>query len=180
MKKQSFIFKSVKTLTLAAMLTAMSVVIGTFCKSYLNFGAGLFRVTFEHLPIIVSGITLGPVVGAMVGTASDLISYLLSSFNQQYPPNLIVTLGAATVGAASGIVSKFIIKENGYKQIVISGALAHLLGSVIIKSVGLFVFYHWSILWRIPLYMFGVAPVEIVLICLLYKNRACRKILGWK
>ena len=178
MEKQSFIFKSVKTLTLAAMLTAMSVVIGIFCKSYLNFGAGLFRVTFENLPIIVSGIVLGPIGGAMIGASSDLISYLLSP--QVYPPNLIVTLGAATCGAIPGLVSRFIIKENGYKQIIISGALAHLLGSVIIKSVGLFVFYHWSILWRIPLYMFGVAPVEIVLICLLYKNRACRKILGWK
>ncbi len=177
MKKHSFVFKSIKMLTLAAMLTSMSVVIGIFCKSYLNFGAGLFRVTFEHLPIIISGMILGPVGGAMIGAASDLISYLLSP--QVYPPNLIVTFGAAIVGVIPGVVSKFIIKENGYKQIIVSGIFAHLFGSVIIKSVGLFTFYHWSILWRIPLYLFAVAPIEIVLICLLYKNRSCRKILGW-
>jgi ECF transporter S component (folate family) len=177
MKKQ-FVFESIKNMTLAAMLTAMSVVIGIICKNYLNFGAGLFRVTFENLPIIISGIVLGPVVGAMIGGASDLISYLLSA--QAYPPNLIVTLGAAVVGLISGIVSRYIIRENGYKQIIVSGAFAHFVGSIIIKSAGLFTFYKWSVLWRIPLYLFAIVPVEIIIICLLYKNRSCRKILGWK
>ena len=76
--------KSIMKLTLAAMLTAMSVVIGIFCKSFLNFGAGLFRVTFENLPIILSGIMFGPTTGAIVGIAGDLVSYLLSP--QIYPP----------------------------------------------------------------------------------------------
>ena len=87
------LFKSLKALCLAAMLTAMSVVIGIFCKNLLNFGDGLFRVTFENLPIIISGITFGPIVGALVGAGSDLLSYLLST--QVYPPKLIVTAGAA-------------------------------------------------------------------------------------
>ena len=66
MRKEEFFmqkntaFKSVKALVLAAMLTAMSVVIGMFCKTLLNFGNGLFRVTFENLPIILSGIIFGP------------------------------------------------------------------------------------------------------------------------
>ena len=50
-------------LTLGAMLAAMSVVIGMFCKSFLNFGEGLWRVTFENLPIILAGIFLGPITG---------------------------------------------------------------------------------------------------------------------
>ena len=69
-------------LTLGAMLAAMSVVIGMFCKSFLNFGEGLWRVTFENLPIILAGIFLGPITGGMVGVVSDLVSYLLS------PPDL--------------------------------------------------------------------------------------------
>ena len=66
------LFKNIKTLTLAAMLVAMSVIIGIFCKSVLNFGGGLFRITFENLPIIISGIVFGPVVGGVVGVGSDL------------------------------------------------------------------------------------------------------------
>lgn len=174
--KKNLLFKSVKQLTLAAMLVAMSVVIGIFCKSVLNFGGGLFRVTFENIPIILSGILFGPIVGGVTGLASDLISYLLSG--QVYPPNLIVTLGAALIGVISGTVSKFFIKNHGTLQVVVSGGLAHLIGSMIVKPIGLFQFYSWAVLWRIPLY-FAIAPIEILLICLLFKNNGfCRLING--
>ena len=95
--KRHTVFRSLRVLTQAAMLTAMSVVIGIFCKSFLNFGNGLFRITFENLPIILSGLLFGPVIGGIVGVATDLISYLLSP--QLYPPNLIVTAGAFSVGS---------------------------------------------------------------------------------
>ena len=174
MKKNTSIrlFSSVRNLTISAMLTAMSVVIGIFCKTILNFGGGLFRITFENLPILLSGILFGPIVGGVVGAASDLISYLLSS--QAYPPNLIVTLGATSVGLVSGTISKFVIKERGIKQIIVSSASAHVIGSMIIKPIGLFTFYSWAVLWRIPLY-FVIAPLEILLLCLLYKNASFKK-----
>ena len=161
-------FHSVRALTLAAMLTAMSVVIGIFCKNFLNLGGGLFRITFENLPIIISGIAFGPVAGALVGVATDLISYFLS--NQIYPPNLIVTLGAASVGFVSGLTAKHLVRRAGQCRIILSGALAHLVGSVIIKSIGLFQFYGYMVLWRIPLYLV-IAPIEIFLICMLCRNR---------
>lgn len=159
---------AVRSLTLAAMLIAMSVVIGIFCKSVLNFGGGLFRITFENFPIIISGILFGPIVGGAVGLGSDLISYLLSG--QAYPPNLIVSVGATLVGVISGTVSKFIVKKRGNLQVILSGGLAHLIGSMIVKPIGLFAFYEWAVLWRIPLYLV-IAPLEILIICLLFKNR---------
>ncbi len=164
---------SVKRLTLAAMLVAMSVIVGIFCKNFMNFGGGLFRVTFENLPIILSGIMFGPIMGAAVGIATDLISYLLSA--QIYPPNLIVTLGAAVIGFTSGFVAKYMVKKNGYFRIIAAGSSAHILGSMLIKPVGLFTFYSWAVLWRIPLYLV-IAPVEIIILCLLYRNANFRKL----
>ena len=165
---------NVKNLALAAMLTAMSVVIGIFCKTVLNFADGLFRVTFENLPIILAGIIFGPVIGGLVGAASDLISYLLSA--QAYPPNLVVTLGATAVGVVAGVVSHYVIKKRGDLQFIVAGGAAHLIGSMIIKPIGLFVFYSWLVLWRIPLYLV-IAPLEITVICLLYKNKAVRRLI---
>ena len=162
------------TLTLSAMLIAMSVVIGIFCKTFLNFGGGLFRITFENLPIILSGIMFGPLIATVVGVATDLISYLLSP--QIYPPNLIVTLGAAMIGFLSGAVSHFLIKKRGYAQIIISALAAHAIGSMIIKSIGLFSFYGWAVIWRVPTYIV-IAAVEITLMCLLYKNATFRKLI---
>ena len=162
------------TLTLSAMLIAMSVVIGIFCKTFLNFGGGLFRITFENLPIILSGIMFGPLIATVVGVATDLISYLLSP--QIYPPNLIVTLGAAMIGFLSGAVSHFLIKKRGYAQIIVSALAAHAVGSMIIKSIGLFSFYGWAVVWRVPTYIV-IAAVEITLMCLLYKNATFRKLI---
>lgn len=156
------------------MLVAMSVIIGIFCKTFMNFGAGLFRITFENLPIILSGILFGPVYGAVVGIATDLVSYLLSP--QIYPPNLIVTLGAAAVGYVSGFVSRVIVKKRGYTQIILSAAFAHIVGSMLIKPIGLFTFYSFAVLWRIPLYLL-IMPIEILILCLLYKNAAFRRVI---
>ena len=164
---------AVRSLTLAAMLIAMSVVIGIFCKSVLNFGAGLFRVTFENIPIILSGTLFGPIVGGAVGALSDLISYLLSS--QAYPPNLIVTLGAISVGVISGLCAKFIVRSRGTKQFIIAGSLAHIVGSMIIKPIGLFAFYSWAVLFRIPLYLI-IAPLEILILSLLYHKSGFKRL----
>ena len=163
----------IKVLTCAAMLTAMSIVIGIFCKNFMNFGMGLFRVTFENFPIILTGILFGPVIGGIVGGATDIISYLLSS--QVYPPNLIVTLGAVTIGVVSGVASRFIVRKRGAKQFIVSGTLAHFIGSVIIKSIGLYQFYGILVLWRLPLYLV-IATLEITLMCLLYKNNNFKKL----
>ena len=165
---------SARYITLSAMLVAMSVVIGIFCKSVLNFGGGLFRITFENLPIILSGITFGPVAGASVGLLSDIISYLLSG--QSYPLNAIVTVGAVAIGLVSGLVSRYVVKKRGIAQIVASASLAHVVGSMIIKPIGLYAFYGIAVLWRIPLYLV-IAPIEILLMCLLYKKSGFRRLI---
>ena len=164
---------ALKRLVLGAMLAAMSVVIGMFCKSFLNFGGGLWRVTFENLPIILAGVFLGPLTGGMVGVVSDLTSYLLSS--QVYPPNLVVTFGAFAVGVTAGLMAKYAIRQRGTKQIALSAAVAHIIGSMIIKPIGLFQFYGWAVLVRIPLYLV-IAPLEILLLCLLWRQKSFRKL----
>ena len=169
MKKKSSIFPSVKTIVLAAMLAAMSVVIGIFCKSFLNFGNGLLRITFENLPIIMSGILFGPVIGGVIGLITDLVSYFLTA--QGYPPNFIVTIGAVTVGVVSGLVSHYAVKKRGTLQVILSASFAHLLGSMIIKPIGLFQFYGYLVLIRIPLYVV-IAALEIFLICQLFRRKS--------
>ncbi len=172
--KNHRLFKSIKVMTMSAMLCAMSVVIGIFCKNFLNFGSGLFRITFENLPIILAGIMFGPAVGGAVGAATDILSYLFS--NQVYPLNLLVTLGAASVGLVSGIVSKYIVRKHGYLRIVVSALSAHAVGSMMIKTTGLFSIYGGAVLWRVPLYV-AIASLEIAMICLMYHNHTVRRMI---
>lgn len=168
--------RQITNITVASMMIALSVVIGIFCKNYLNFGMGLFRITFENLPIILAGLTLGPVVGGIVGLASDLVSYIFSM--QVYPPNIIVTLGAALVGIISGIISRYVIKKRGTAQIIASAATAHIVASMIVKSIGLYQFYGILVLWRIPMYLV-IATLEITTICLFLKRKSFARLVGY-
>ena len=173
-KKQG-VFRTVKALTLAAMLVAMSVVIGIFCKTFMNFAGGLVRITFENLPIILSGILFGPIVGGLVGAASDLVSYLLSP--QIYPPNLIVTAGAFAIGFVSGLVA-YVMRSRKERRlrVILSGSIAHIVGSMVIKTIGLYQFYGMLVLWRIPLYLV-IASVEISILCFLFRRKTFRRLI---
>ena len=175
-KKQKNGLRNVKVLTTAAMLGALSVVIGIFCKNFLNFGNGLFRVTFENFPIILSGILFGPAVGAAVGIVSDMVSYFLST--QSFAISPIVTLGAALVGAVSGIVSNYIIKKRGTLRVVISTLAAHAVGSLIVKTFGIYAYYSMTygmlLLYRIPTYA-AIIAVESFFLCLIFRHKAFTK-----
>ncbi len=172
MKKRKKGLSSVRILTMSAMLTALSSVVGIFCKSFLDYG--IIRITFENFPVILSGIMFGPWIGAIVGICADLLSYALSM--QKWAISPIITLGAALVGFVSGAVSHYIIKKGGIKRVILSTLFAHIVGSMIVKSIGLFGFYEgvygegWLILWRIPLYIV-IASLESIIICLMVRNK---------
>lgn len=157
-----------KKLVFSALMVAVCVVIGWICKSYFTFGT--VRVTFDNFPLMLVGILLGPVWGAVVGIASDLVSCLMSGF----AVNPIITLGAASIGFVSGVVSRYIIKGRKFPSVLAITLLSHSVGSVIIKSVGLWTIYripfYAVILPRIPLYIV-IALVESYLIYVILKYK---------
>lgn len=157
---------STKALVFASLLCALSVAVGWVCKTYLSFGA--IRITFENIPVLMAGMFFGPFIGALVGAASDIVSGLMAG----YSINPIITLGAASVGIVSGIMSRYIIKRKGFVPILLSVLPAHIIGSMLIKSIGLYT-YGYAIeilLLRIPLYV-CIASAESYIIFLLTKNK---------
>ena len=67
-------------------------------------------------------------------------------------------------------MAKYVIKKRGRAQIVFSAATAHVIGSMIIKTIGLYKYYGVAVLVRIPTYIV-IASIEIILICLLMERR---------
>lgn len=64
-------------LTVCALLTALSVVLA---RVLTLIPAETTRISLEAVPIVLSGLLFGPIPGALVGFAADLIGCLFSPF----------------------------------------------------------------------------------------------------
>ena len=170
-KKRSF---PLKALVMMAMLSAISIILG----KYLAIPGGeVLRFSFENLPIIFAGIAFGPLGGALVGVVADLIGCVLVG----YVINPIVTAGAFVIGFVSGIVYRLLYRIPHLHSVVTVGAtviLAHLFGSVIVKTFGLAKFYDMPffilMLWRLLNYVI-VGSIEVFLLYFLLKNKRIRR-----
>ena len=157
--------KNLSLLVLCAVLASLSVVLGKFLA--INVTNSL-RISFESLPILFAGLFLGPLYGALVGTVADLVGCLIVG----YSINPIITLGAATIGIISGIFSKS-QKLGKTKKIFFGVFSAHIIGSMIIKTVGLYVYYSTPIgilALRLPIYILTASLESYVLYLISKKN----------
>lgn len=165
-------YMNVRTLALAAMFVAMSIVLGKL----LSVTAGPFRISFENLPLLMAGIFLGPAAGCITGIVADVVGCLIVG----YAINPIITLGAACIGLIAGLLYRVMpdqplnrLPEHSFR-VFVSVLPAHIVGSMFIKSVGLMVYYHYTLLQvalRIPLYMV-IGTAEALIISALLSNTA--------
>ena len=166
-------FGTLKVMVAASFLAALSIVLG----KYLAFNIGqIFRLSFENLPIILAATSFGPFVGMAVGIVADLVGCLMVG----YDINPLVTAGAAAIGLIAGIVYRLPIIRSlpPAARIAVTIAAAHLVGSVIIKSIGLVAYYAYPLpvlmLWRALNYL-AVGVAEAFVIYFLYRSRAVTK-----
>ena len=160
--------KILRLTVFSALLAAVSIV----CGKFLAFNVGEFiRFSFENLPIIFAGMAFGPIVGVCVGAVADLVGCLLVG----YAINPIITLGASVIGLLSGLSRPLLKTGKTVLFTVVTVAVAHLIGSVVIKSFGLSVFYsmplYMLMAWRLLNYAI-VGAIEGFVLYHLLKNRA--------
>lgn len=154
-------------------LVALSIV----CGKYLAINIPpVMRFSFESMPIIFAGIVFGPVAGAIVGVVADLVGCLLVGY-ETIP---LITIGAGLIGLSSGVMGVAFRKKDGYgiAQIALSTLLAHAVGSVVVKTLGLAEFYampfYALLLWRTLNYAI-IGVLEILILYFLLKNSNVRR-----
>jgi ECF transporter S component (folate family) len=165
--------QKLRRICLGGLLAALSIVFGKL----LAFNIGeTFRVSLENLPIILAGITLGPIYGAMIGLVADLAGCLMVG----YTINPIITVGAMTVGFVSGLIFR-VTKGQGKGRIALSVIAAHLCGSLLIKTAGLSAFYgtdYFSLFFYRLINYLPIAALESIIVYILIKNKEIGKILS--
>ena len=168
---QKHLRSNLRLIAVSAFLAALSIICGKYLA--LSLG-GVLRFSFENLPILLSGMMFGPVAGALVGAVADLVGCLMVG----YTVNPLVTLGAVCVGVLGGLLFRLTKKLPLLWQTCITVILAHLVASVIIKTVGLAAYYDMPfyvlLLYRLLNYaIVGVA--EWLLLYTVLKNKALRR-----
>ena len=151
------LFGNTRVMIISALFVAMSFTLGKFLQ--IPIGDSI-RISLENLTILMAGIFFGPFVGGAVAVTADLVGCLLKG----YAINPIITIGAASIGILSGMISTHLRNKNMTLNIALS---------MIIKSIGLYIYFGTPIqvlAWRVPTYIITGA-VEFIIITLLLKNK---------
>lgn len=171
-KKLFACFTDVHSVVAMALFIALSIIFGKFLA--FNLTSSL-RISFENLPIIVAAVAYGPIAGAVVAATADLIGCVMVG----YTINPIITMGAVTIGLVAGTLSQ--INCNKFAKSIITVLPAHIFGSVVIKTIGLYVYFKLPF-WLTFASRAGIYAVtaiaEIIIIYILLSQKIIQKFGG--
>lgn len=158
---------SARVIVLLSALAAIGIILGKFLAFNLT---EFMRFSLENLTIIFSGIIFGPLLGAAIGAVQDLVGCLAVG----YAINPIITLGSALIGLVSGWIFSLLDRLPLPYRLTLTVIPAHLIGSVLVKSLGLSVFYSLPFLvtvgWRTLNYLI-VGTLEVILLLIILKSK---------
>jgi len=122
---------STKSLVLAAIFVSMNIILSRLGAIMLFNGS--VRFSFGNIPLILSGLILGPVVGAMTGGISDLLGFFINSHGGAFHPGF--TLSSILTGAIPGLVMLLSpTKRSSLFNVVISNISILIIVSLVLNT----------------------------------------------
>ena len=135
--------KSVRTLTVMAMLGAIAIILGKFSIEIGNF----IRIGFSSLPNQLVGYLFGPVGGGIFAAALDVIKYLLNPTTGPFCPQL--TLVALLGGILYGCF--FYKKKLSFPRALAAKFVVALICNVILTTLCLKFLYGQALMAILPM-----------------------------
>lgn len=138
---------SIETITLAALLTALVVVL-QFAGAFIRFG--LFQVSLVLVPIVIGAAACGPWVGAWLGFVFGAVVLLngdAAAFLTINPGGTVLTVLAkgTLCGLVSGLVYRALSKFNGVLAVIVAAIVCPVVNSGVFL-LGSFAFFYDTIL----------------------------------
>lgn len=103
--KRNHVF-STRNLAMMAALIAMQIILARFLSIQ---ASDTLRVSFESVPVILAGMWLGPLSGALVALVADILGTILSGYGVWFP---LIALGPVSVGVLCGLGTKYAFKSD--------------------------------------------------------------------
>lgn len=96
----------------AGLFISMSLVLKVMFEIYIPIaGMNVLRINFTSIPLILSGIILGPFAGFLTGAAADIINFIAKPSGPFYPA---LTIVSGLVGFLPGVIYKYTKKDLNY------------------------------------------------------------------
>ena len=96
---------STQNMVMMAALIAIQIILARF----FSIQTDTLRVGFESIPVILAGMWLGPVCGAVVAVAADILGTIIQGYGAWFPP---LVLGPLSVGILSGLSAKYLFRSS--------------------------------------------------------------------
>lgn len=96
---------STRSLTLMAALIAIQIILARF----FSIQTDTLRLSFEIITVILAGMWMGPVCGAIVAVTADILGTIIQGYGAWFPP---LVLGPLSTGILSGLSTKYIFRSS--------------------------------------------------------------------
>lgn len=158
----------VSAMVTSALLVAVSIVLTRF----FSISTPTLRIGFGDVPVILSGMFFGPVLGALTGALADFIGFLINPMGSSYFPGF--TLSAALRGCLPGIIFMMVrnkpIKVN-YNVLSAFAVLSISIGFILSgKNSDSLNFFDWSLIAKIIYILTTVIFALLPIFVLKYKK----------
>lgn len=91
------------------------------------------RLSFGNIPLILSGLLLGPTAGLMTGVVSDVLGFLINSHGGAYHPGF--TISAGLTGMIPGMIMVWRMRHGKSRYSLTSVILANMLVYLLISGL---------------------------------------------
>lgn len=158
-------FFDTKTIVRAAFFITLNIVLSRMLSIMIT---PQLKIGFSTLPLILAGLSCGPVIGAIVGVISDIIGIMI---NAQGQPHLGFTFSAMLSGLIPGLVAMYYIKDNHKRKlvgIIISVVIVFALIHVVLNTIWLSQILGKAVTVMLPLRAFKACVEGVLTIILCY------------
>lgn len=164
-KKKGGVFVArTRKIVYISLLTALSIVLTRILSFY---PIPTIRISFGDIPIMISGLMLGPLPGAVTGMLSDFIGMLIFSAPTGVPYFPGFTLSKILVGIIPALTA-MVIRKQGWYRIAAAVILTEIVCSLLLDSLWLSMIYNKGILLLLPARILTRAIIAALEIPIIY------------
>ena len=149
-----------RTLAFSALLAALSVVLARLFSLMPEESS---RFSMEAIPIFLSGLFFGPMIGGMVGFTADFVGCMFSPFGY----NPIFCIPPILYGVFAGLLRRWVAKKPVLPKLILTWIPPILFGSILYQSVALSIVYPKGTFMTSMVYFLSTRSIQFAIVFVL-------------